>query len=212
MIRALAVTPIHVDDEEIARRQARYDRLAGVDMAVELRDVGAGDDVPRALETEDDIAASEGAVMRWFANADVDGFDVLLPDCVLDPGVATPAAAELPRPLHGIARLTGHWLAGLGHRVGAVARNEVIAAELDRKLASYGLELYHPTSVLGLAVEDISDEETWLAAALGTVTRLGVDSVVNACSAVEVTQQAVGPRLVDPTAAALVLLRLGVDQ
>lgn len=211
MIRALAVTPIHVDDDELARRQARYNRLAGGEMEVELRDVGTGDEVPRSLETEADIAASESAVMHRFAHADVDGFDVLLPDCVLDPGVATPAAAELPRPLHGIARLSGHWLAGLGHRVGAVARNGAIAAELDRKLASYGLELASPTSVLGLAVEDIADEETWAAAALGAVTHLAVDSVLNACSAVEVTQQAGGPRLVDPTAAALALLRLGTE-
>lgn len=200
----LAITPIHVDAEERARRQERYDRLAPPGVTVRLEDLGEGSEVPRALETADDVAASEEAVVAWFAAADVDSVDAFLPDCVLDPAVdhATPLA----RPVFGIGRLCAAFLAGFGGRVAAVARNEAIAHELDRKLASYGLAPVLPTAVLDLSVEDIADDAVWASAVRRRVDQLPVDQVINACSAVEVGEPDGGPLLVDPTRVALHLL------
>ena len=160
--------------------------------------------MPRALETAADVAASEDAVVAWFAAADVTGVDAFLPDCVLDPAVdhATPLA----RPVLGIGRLCAAFLAGFGGRVAAVARNEAIAHELDRKLASYGLAPALPTAVLDLSVEDIADDAVWASAVRRRVDRLPVDQVINACSAVEVGEPDGGPLLVDPTRVALQLL------
>lgn len=202
-MRILAITPIVVDDEELARRQRRYDRLSPPGLSVHLENAGTGSEVPRALETAADIAASEAMLFDRFSKAAADDFDAFLPDCVLDPVVDH--AAQLPRPVHGIGRLTAHYLAGLGMRSGAVARNQAIAVELDRKLAGYGLTT-EPTAVMDLSVEDIADHATWAAAVERTVAGLDCGAVINACSAVEVAQGVGGPVLLDPTATALRML------
>ena len=203
-MQILAITPIVVSEEELARRQARYDRLAPAGITVHLEHIGDGSQAPHALETADDIAASEAALIERYAAADTERFDALLPDCVLDPVVDHPD--RVPLPVYGIGRLAAHFLAGFGWQIGAVARNQAIAAELDRKLASYGLPVAQPTAVMDLSVEDIADEVSWAAAVERTVGALCCHAVINACSAVEVKQAAGGPLLVDPTATALKMI------
>jgi Asp/Glu/hydantoin racemase len=198
-MRLLAITPIRVSEEELIRRQARYDRLSPPGVSVRLEHLREG---PHALNDAEDIAASEAALLDQFAAADPSGFDGFLPDCVLDPG----QGASLPRPLFGIGRLTAYHLAGLGATYGAVARNEAIAAELDRRIATYALDLHQPTAVLDLSVEDIADDAVWADAVTGRVRDLDCDFVINACSAVDVHDQERRPVLVDPTALALRLL------
>ena len=204
-MRILAITPIAVDDDELGRRQQRYDRLAPAGLRVHLANAGHGWEVPRALETAADIAASEAVLVDRFAAASPEDFDAYLPDCVLDP--VLDHADRLARPVYGIGRLAGHYLAGLGLRTGAVARNQAIAAELDRRLAGYGLAV-EPTAVMDLSVEDIADDATWAAAVERTVSGLPCHVVINACSAVDVTAGAGGPALLDPTATALRMLAL----
>lgn len=201
-MRILAITPIQVSDEELARRQARYDRLAPPGVTVRLEHLLDG---PRALNTAAEIVASEARLLERYAAADISEVDGFLPDCVLDPVVDH--AASLPRPVFGIGRLSAHFAAGFAVRLGAVARNEAIAAELDRKLASYGLA-HAPTAVMNLSVEDIADDATWAAAVGRTVGGLAADVVINACSAVDVTPAARGPVLLDPTETALRLIAL----
>jgi Asp/Glu/hydantoin racemase len=204
----VAVTPLSVSPEELARRQRRYDRLAPVGVTVALHNLGTGRQIPRSLDTEEAIAASEAAVEDWFRSADGSGVDAFLPDCVLDPAVGL-AGQQTGTPVLGILRLTGHFLRGQGLRVGAVARNESIARELNRKYASYGLgPLHEPTSVLGLSVDDIADDEKWAASIRGRVTAIEADVVINGCSAVETHSAGSGAILVDPTALALQLIGL----
>lgn len=200
-MRLLAITPIVVDDAELARRQARYDELAPDGVRVVLEHLGEG---PRALETEADVRASEEALLRRYREVDPAGWDGFLPDCVLDPLVG--GDHGLPLPVFGIGRLAAGFVAAQGARLGAVARNAAIAAELDRRLAEYGVPTVAPTAVLDLSVEDIADDATWAAAVTRTVADLDCDFVLNACSAVEVAEQRSAPYLLDPTAAALVLL------
>lgn len=206
--RVLAITPIRVTDEELARRQARYDRLSPPGVEVHLDNLADTPGVPRALDTAEQVATSERLMAAQLAGADPSRYDALLPDCVLDPVVGTDH--DLPLPLHGLTRLSAHHLAGLGVRIGAVARNRAIADELDRKLASYGLATAGPTAVMDLSFDAIADDAVWAAAVADTVTGLDVDVVLNACSAVEVGEQGSGPRLVDPTRTALALLGLQV--
>lgn len=203
-MQLLAITPIHVSDEELGRRQRRYDRLAPAGVSVRLHDVGDGSHVPRSLETAEDIEASEAAMLERFRAVDATGVDGFLPDCVLDPVVDH--APSLSRPVFGIARLTAHFLAGLGSRIGAVARNDAIAAELDRKLASYGLPVARRTDVLELSVEQIADDAAWAAAVDRTVAGIPCDHVFNACSAVDIVPHGEGPVVVDPTRTALQLI------
>jgi Asp/Glu/hydantoin racemase len=205
-VHLLAITPIHVDDEELTRRQQRYDRLAPAAVTVHLEDLGKGSEVPRALETADDITASESALVKRFGCAHAEGFDGFLPDCVLDPVVDH--ESSLTRPVFGIARLTAHFLGGFGLAVGAVARNQAIAHELDRKLKSYGLRAARQTDVLDLSVEDIADQARWAAAVERTARSLPCDTVINACSAVDIVSHDAGPALVDPTWVALQMIGL----
>jgi allantoin racemase len=208
-MRIRAITPIHVDADELERRRARYARLAPEGVSVHLDDLGEGPEVPRALDTAEDVRRSESLVLAEARRTDFEAYDAVLPDCVLDPGVGD--ADDVP--MLGILQLSAHLLASTGQRVTAVARNEPIAAELERKAVGYGLagQLTN-VRVLGLDVTDIADDAAWGAAlARGTA---GVDAplVINGCSAVEVGDDAgEGPRVVDPTALALRVLGLLVE-
>jgi Asp/Glu/hydantoin racemase len=202
-MRLLAITPIVVDGAELERRQRRYDALAPAGVTIVLEHLGEG---PRALETEADVRASERALLARYRAVDPEGWDGYLPDCVLDPVVGLDHG--LPRPVFGLGRLASAFVAGQGARLGAVARNQAIAAELDRKLAEYGLATAGPTTVLDLSVEDISDDVAWTAAVDSRVADLDCDFVLNACSAVEVAEQRRAPYLLDPTRTALAMLAL----
>lgn len=229
-MRLLAITPIVVDDAELARRQARYDALApaGVTVVLEHLDPGSSGSsggcptgepdgrtprLPRALDTADDVRASERALHARYAAVDPTGWDAYLPDCVLDPLADLAEAANggdtgLARPVLGLGRLTAAFVTGQGARLGAVARNAPIADELDRRLGQYAAATVAPTAVLDLSVDDIADDATWAAAVERAVEDLDCDFVLNACSAVDVAEQARAPYVLDPTATALALLGL----
>jgi hypothetical protein len=214
-VRILSFTPIAVGERELARRQARYDEHSPDGVEVVLRDIGADADghdpaavpAPASLDTPDDVAASERAVLAAFAAADPTGFDAFLPDCVLDPGIDDQAG--LARPLLGIGRLTASFLASQGGPLVSVARNPAIAAELDRRFASYGVD-GPATRVLDLSFDAIADDRVWNETVTRSVADLDGGFVFNACSAVDVAPSADGrgPVLVDPTATALRLIGL----
>lgn len=165
---------------------------------MELVDAGPG--APVQLASEDDLLASEKAVAA--ALAGVEGYDVLMPDCVLDPGV--------PVGQRGMLRVVVDRLVADGHKVAAVTRNQVIADELARKVHEYG----HGAAFLGVAVLDlelaaVADSARWNAAmrsALDGLAERGATAVINGCSAVEVEHTEGGPLVVDPAAEAVRLL------
>ena len=207
-MRLLAWTPIAVGPEELSRRQARYDRLAPPQVQVVLRDLGAeSPSAPRALETEADVRASEEAVLDAYRTSDSSGFDAFLPDCVLDPCADSPG---LIRPILGLSRITSSFLGGQGATVGALARNQAIADELDRRLASYGVSR-EPTVVMHLGVDDITDDEIWRQAVTAYAWKLKCDFALNACSAVELGEPVAATVVVDPTALALRLLGIRAE-
>lgn len=202
----LAFTPIDVDDAELRRRQQRYDDLSPESVRIELRNIGS--DGPRALDTEADIRESERVLTAAFRGVDSAGFDGFLPDCVLDPCAQEAESFELP--MYGLSRLTASFYASQGHRLGALARNDAIAAELDRRLAFYGL-VADATLVMGLDVHDIADTEAWSQAVMHHAQQLNCSVAINACSAVDLAQPPRLPLVVDPTATALRLLGLGAE-
>lgn len=206
-MRIRAITPIRVGATELARRQRRYRRLSPAAVDVTLVDLEDGPDVPRALETEDDVRRSERLVVAEARRTNAEEFDVVLPDCVLDPGVGV--AADTPVPLVGILSLTTHLLAGTGTPFAALTRNEAIAAELAAKVRHYGLaDRLTEVRVLGLDVASIPDDSAWADAIGRAVGDLPATTVVNGCSAVELQPHRSGPVIVDPTATALRVLGL----
>lgn len=204
-MRIFSVTPIHVGSEELARRQERYRSLLPAGVTLDLFDIGP--EAPRALDTDEDVRASEAAV-KAALRAAPDGYDILMPDCVLDPGVAD-LADELP--VVGILQLSLGWQVIRGRKVGLVARNDAIADELRARGAVYGwsnhLDAVH---VLGLGVEAIADHDQWTAGLNKALDEFDpeVSTVINGCSAVEVKDHR-RVSVVDPTALALRLLAAG---
>ncbi|MEV0070661.1 MULTISPECIES: aspartate/glutamate racemase family protein [unclassified Amycolatopsis] len=205
-MRALAVTPIHLPPDEVARRQARYDRLAPPGVEIELRNVGPT--APATLDTAGSMRDSEREVAALLKAA-ADGFDLAFPDCVLDPSVPD-AVSDPALPVHGILKLSATHLAGKGVRFGAVVRNEAIKDEFASRIAAYGLDEYLAgIRVLDLPFSAIAETEVWNAA-LGSAVRelaeLGATAVINGCSAVDVEPADLPARIVDPTELAMRLL------
>ncbi len=204
-MRIFSITPIHVGPTELARRQERYSALLPAGVTLDLADIGP--DAPRALDTEEDVRASETAVIAALRSAH-QGYDVLLPDCVLDPGVAA-LADELP--VVGILQLSLGWQVIRGRKSGMVARNDAIAEELMARARTYGWEEHvSGVEVLGLGVESIADHAQWDQALDQALTTFNgtVDTVINGCSAVWVDGKDSVP-VVDPTGLALRLLAAG---
>ncbi len=210
-MRLYAVTPIHVDVAELARRQARYDALSPAGLVVELHDIGAR--APRALDTEQQVRDSEGLVTAALEQAP-DEAGALMPDCVLDPGVPH-LSGRLDRPVFGLLRSSLTWSVLAGRRSGAVTRNRAIADEVVRQVAAYGLDdSFTGVEVLDLDVDAIHEGTRWADAlrdVVGRSSRAGAGDLVNACSAVELPADAATwpVRVVDPTALTLRLIAAG---
>lgn len=215
-LRIRSITPIHVGPEELGRRQARYDAFSPAGVRVTLEDLPDAPDVPRELATVEDIEASEQAVMVAALGTDPSRFDLILPDCVLDTGVARIRAAGPPVPVVGLSELTSGFVNGLGLRLAAVTRNVPIGDALDRVISSST-----PTGTfvgvenLDLSFADISDDVRWNGALEAARQRIessgGADVILNGCSAVDVTIGD-GMPVFDPTRLALRLLAVAASE
>lgn len=210
MLRVKAIAPLQLADDEMVRRQARYDRLGGDRLAITLVNL-TGKGAPERFDTPQQIAASERLTAREVMRTDPAAFDVILPDCVLDPAVG--AVEGPPVPLVGILHLVTSYLASVGRPFAAVTRNRVIGEELVRKVGHYGLGRW----LAGLHVLDVdfclvSDHQGWadaMAPLRGKLESAGVQTLFNGCSAVDIDVDQLGSlAVVDPTALALQLLSL----
>lgn len=216
MMRVKAVAPLRLPAEEMVRRQRRYTRLGGDRLSLSL--VNLPEAAPRRLDSAGDIALSERLVRTEIGRTDPDRFDLVLPDCVLDPGVAGVAATaegtgepDPPVPVAGILRLAAGHLAALGQPFAAVARNRPIADELAARLTAYGLaDRLVSIHVLDADFCLVSDDAGWsaaLAPLAATLAASGVRTLLNGCSAVELPDNRInGVLVVDPTWLALRLL------
>lgn len=198
-MRILGITPIHVGGEELARRQERYNRLAPEGIEITLVDLP--DSAPTALNSDADVEASDAHVAAVI-EASSDGFDLVLPDCVLDPAFA-PGDDSTRGILHqAVASVTKS-----GEPFGVIVRNEAIAKELRRRLAEYGMDGdLVDVQVMDLPFEAVTNHEMWNAAmteAVAALAQRGARSVINGCSAVDVDEEGLGVRVVDPTQEAL---------
>ncbi|MCU4186753.1 aspartate/glutamate racemase family protein [Acidiferrimicrobium sp. IK] len=210
MLRVKAVAPLRLTPEELGRRQDRYDRLGGGQLAITLVNL-TGDGAPSRFDTADQIAASERLTAEEIRRSDPSAFDIVLPDCVLDPAVGEVAAP--PVPVAGILQLVTAYLASIGRPFAAVTRNRAIGDELSRKVERYGLARW----LTGVHVLDVdfclvSDHQGWADAMRPLQKQLeadGVNTLFNGCSAVDIDADHLGSvAVVDPTALALQLLCL----
>lgn len=213
-MRIKSITPIRVTDEELRRRQERYVRLSPPGVEIVLVNLPDGPDVPRALESEEDLISSDNLVADEALRTDPADFDAILPDCVLDPGLPT-IARDGRIPVFGILKLSAGLLHAMDRPFAAVARNQVIAGELERCIERYGLrEGFNGVDLLDLSFEDIADDAKWHDALMGVRDRLAigpVHTILNGCSAVEVTDDHHPVAVFDPTRLALRLIGIGIE-
>lgn len=206
-MKVVSITPIHVTDEELKRRQARYERLAPAGITVELRNLS--EQSLNALEKDSDVRASDFALLADASEINLEIGEVLLPDCILDPGFRQNASATTIGMLESVM---GHLVAA-GGKVGAVTRNESIGNELVRRVGEYGFANHFvDLEVLNLSFDAINDEEHWHRALKIAVDRLaakGATVVINGCSAVNVDQSQLSIPVVDP---AELVLKIIADQ
>lgn len=205
-MRIRSITPIRVDETELERRRARYARLLAEGWTLGLSNLPDIPTAPKELRTGEQIRASEQLSVAAGRETDPTNFDALLPDCVLDPGVLE-LDSSVSIPVLGITRLSTHFLAACGHRFGVMVRTQAIADEYAAVMERYGLNSsFDGAYILGLSVEDISNDERWNAAIEREAQRAaarGTKILINGCSAVEVTVAGGSVRIVDPTALAL---------
>lgn len=208
-LRLRMVTPIHVDEEELERRRARYAALAPEGVDVHLDNLPADADVPRSLDDADGIAASDACVAAEMRRTDPADYDAVMPDCVLDPGLDRLRTDGSPVPVVGLCELAATGASAVGGRLAAVTRNAAIGDELERRIRLYGLAgRFAGVHVLDLAFDAVSDAAVWNDALDGARERFagtGVTMILNGCSAVEVKANG-SVAVVDPTRAALHLL------
>jgi Asp/Glu/hydantoin racemase len=203
-MKVVSITPIHVTEKELTRRQERYQRLAPAGVTVELRNLSHQS--PVALDNDNDVRSSDLNLLADISHINLDSYDVVLPDCILDPGFRKNASETTVGMLDSVM----HHLVEAGNTVGAVTRNESIGKELVRRVGEYGYaDSFIGLEVLNLSFDAINDEEEWHRALKIAVDRLadkGATVVINGCSAVNVDQSQLRLTVVDPAELALKLI------
>jgi len=212
-VRIRALTPINVPEDELRRRQERYDALSPAGVSVELFNLAGS---PPELDSAAACRASERLAVAEALRTDPQSYAAVMIDCVLDPGLEQ-LEQQAPVPAFGILKLCAGTLAAAGHRFGAVARNQPIADELAARVAALGHRAaFDRVAVLDLALEDIGDTARWnavLSRAAAGFEDSGTTVVINGCSAVEVLpREGAGVAVIDPTALALSVLGLTLSR
>jgi Asp/Glu/hydantoin racemase len=203
-MKIVSITPIHVTEQELERRQQRYNRIAPSGVTIELRNLTQSS--PTALDTSTDVRASDASLLTELNDMGGSGADFVMPDCVLDPGFRLEAQGQVVGMLQNVLAN----LVAKGHKVGAVTRNEAIGAELERRVEEYGFaQNYVGREVLNLSFDAINDEELWheaLTKAVDSLAAQGATVVINGCSAVNVQQDRLKLEVVDPAELALQII------
>ena len=204
-MRVIAITPVHVTDEELERRQARYDRISPDGLKVDL--INFSELEPESLETSLDILKSDLGVALVLNSLNRDAFDFLMPDCVLDPGFRQDGDEFVV----GMLECVMSELKNSGHQVGSVTRNEAIGAELARRIEEYGYSAnFVGNEVINLSFDAISNEDLWhetMQIAVEKLASRGATIVVNGCSAVNLVGARSALEVIDPAEIALRLIQ-----
>lgn len=207
-MRVRSITPIRVPDDELERRRSRYTLLSPPGVTVHLDNLADGPFTPWQLDTDAEVASSSDLVLAMALETDPAEFDLVLPDCILDPAVRR--GLPEPVPIVGILQLAATHLALLGGSFTAVTRNGTIADELADRVRIYGLDRHFlGVDVLELDLAASQDDSRWNAALAPSrlaAAERGAFAVINGCSAVNVEEGADGVPVVDPTGMALRLL------
>lgn len=137
--RVRIISPIHIDEADLHRRQMRYSERASADTKVVVSNLQEG---PFTLEDRGDIAYSEYGIYREGLETSPAEFDAVLIDCVFDPGVRAlqdklrvPVFGPLHLVLPVLAQAVSRWVI-----ISRTTKQSELMAELVEQYG-YGREL-----------------------------------------------------------------------
>ncbi len=132
--RVKIITPIQVDEADLARRQRRYGARAALDTQIEVVGITDG---PHALETPGDLLWSEHAVFQEAVKTQPGEVDAILIDCIFDPAVEA-LRQRLDIPVFGPLRSTLALVSLVAPNFAIVARGKHHRAIFTDIVARYG--------------------------------------------------------------------------
>ena len=145
---------------------------------------------PASIESEVDHLLAGPDTLRLALQAEAEGCDAIIVDCMLDPAVsACREAVDIP--VFGPGEIALHAAAMLGHRFSIIAVMQRQASTYRTLARHCGLEArlasVRSLDIPVLALNDDSDrlESAMLAACEGAVSEDGADTVVLGCTALE---------------------------
>lgn len=173
--RVTIVTPIQVDAADLARRVHRYGERASSSTEISVIGLPSG---PTALESVEDLAASDAAVLEACRDLGPRDCDALLVDCIFDPSVEV-LQQSLPIPVFGPLATTLRVLPSTVKNVAMVARVDAHIPVFDPIFRAAGKKArFH---ALNLPYSDARHPETFdaaMASALQRVVSDGADGIV----------------------------------
>jgi allantoin racemase len=134
-MRIRVVTPgIDKEQEAVTREQYAAGARPDTEVSVSYLDKG-----PAAIESKYDEALAVPDIVRKVVQAEKDGVDAVILDCMADPGLE--AGREMVSiPVLGPASTSLHIAAMLGHKFSVITIFEHLIPEFERRAAKLGLE------------------------------------------------------------------------
>jgi Asp/Glu/hydantoin racemase len=134
MFRIAILSPLKATEDDLARRQQRYQTQAGPETVVTVHNLDGG---PAALNTSGDILASAAAIYAQGEALDPAAADAILIDCVFDPAVAELEEAT-GLPVFGPTRATLPLMELLAPNFSVIARSPRQCELLEGLIHTYG--------------------------------------------------------------------------
>jgi len=145
-----AIAPALRDEEQRKEIEAAYRRCVGKNVVVDLVTTRG----PGRFETRADELISEYCIFEEGKKARQEGYDAVMPDCVMDPAVEAIRDSTGLLTL-GPLRVSVNIGSLVGPRFSLVARNEFVLGRLKSKVACYGFE----SNIASAQCLDLSYEE-----------------------------------------------------
>ena len=166
---------------------------------------------PFGIESDDDVAAAAGLMVRRVGSTDADGFVIA---CYSDPGVAR-CREVTTRPVLGIQEGAARYCAERRLRFGVLALSSASIARHVARIQNLGLEQFHAgEQALGISVEqsasDPATRDKVISAAQSLIQEEGAQAIVLGCAGMvrhrEPAEAVLGVPVIDPVQAAVELV------
>ncbi len=164
--RVRIISPLKATENDIIRRQQRYQEHADSDTTVTVLNLDTG---PAALNTPGDVLLSAASIFQRAVATRAEDFDAILIDCVFDPSVAELQEAT-SIPTFGPTRTTLALLALAAPSFSIVARTDRQCEMLADVVAANGYtQKLRSLRALGITYEQAKQEHVFAEAMIAQV-------------------------------------------